>query len=869
MTPMQQILLGVGAKKKTYVDDVFSTYVYEGTGSAKTINNGIDLAGEGGLVWTKIRNNTWNHAFLDTVRGGGKLINSNRDNGQDTYNNLITSFNNNGYTLGTDANSGTVNYSSSYDYASWTFRKAKGFFDVVSWTGNGTNGRQISHNLASVPGCIMVKCTSDAQNWSVYHRGLNSGVWDPELYHLVLNSDGDEDTTSDWNDTAPTSTHFTVGDGTRVNANNKTYVAYLFGGGESTAATNACVKFDGSNDYLEIADHADFDVGTNWTAECWFRCNAIGSNGWDVIMGQWTGAWVLEYVGTDLRFYYDGGSSHKSLGAAALGTWHHVAISKSGSTTKIFLNGTQVVADFDMGTHSSSNNFCIGGNLGGGAGGPFNGEISNVRIVQGTAVYTSSFRPPTEPLTNITNTILLCCQHGTDIQAAAVKPGTISYGSVPDAEPYGPFDDPKNYAFGDSENENIIKCGCYTGNGSSTGPEIDLGFEPQWVMIKNTEENEGWLIFDSMRGMISGANDLFMYANATTVDQSMDMLELTPTGFKIKNSHALINTNNKTYIFTCVRRPDGYVGKPADAGTDVFHMLNGTQTNSPPWFKPTDFDVDFAFTRNTGASDDWPIGSRLTGQSRLYTNLSNAATDNGNFLWDYSGGWNGYTGSESGYQAWMFKRHAGMDVVAYEGDGVAGREMPHSLSKTPEMMWVKNRSTNSRSWAVYHKDLGGSDPAYAFWLQLQDTSAQQPASYSSGDTGQFYRAPTATHFSVNGPHNKVNADGDDYIAMLFTSINGISKVGIYTGTGSSHTVTVGFQPRFLFIKRIDDANSWYTINTLQGWGSGNDKYLQLDDTNAEADYDFGAPTSTGFTIPNDNNAVFNASGGKYIYYAHA
>ena len=55
MTPMQQMLLGGGASKKTYVDDVFSTFLYDGTGSAQSINNGIDLSGEGGLAWIKSR----------------------------------------------------------------------------------------------------------------------------------------------------------------------------------------------------------------------------------------------------------------------------------------------------------------------------------------------------------------------------------------------------------------------------------------------------------------------------------------------------------------------------------------------------------------------------------------------------------------------------------------------------------------------------------------------------------------------------------------------------------------------------------------------------------------------------------------------
>ena len=863
---MQQLMLGYGAKQKTYVDDVFSTYVYRGNDtSGRAINNGIDLSGEGGLVWVKARNDTTDYQLIDTVRGANKFIKSNADDAEGTVGNRVTGFNSNGFTLGA---SSLVNGSSAYNYASWTLRKTEGFFDIVTWTGNGTNGRQISHSLSSIPGCIMVKCTSETQSWSVYHRGLNSGIT-PEQYHLVLNNNLDEDTTSDWNDTAATSTHFTVGDGNRINANNKTYVAYLFAGGESGAATARSVGFNGVNSWLTIADHADFDVGTNWTAECWFRCNAIGSNGWDVIMGQWTGAWVLEYVGTDLRFYY--ASSYKSLGAVPIGQWHHVAISKEGSTTRIFLNGTQVVADFDMGTTSSSNNFNIGGNLGGGAGGPFTGEISNVRIVQGTAVYTSSFRPSTEPLTNITNTVLLCCNNSSTT-GSTVTPGTItSNGGNAAARAFSPFDDPSGFKFGENGDQNLVKCGSYVGN-STANNEVYIGWEPQWWLVKNVSDNQNWQLLDSTRGWVSEGNDQYLVPNSNVGGSPFNFGNPTPTGFNLSNASSnWQNESGKSYVYIALRRPDGYVGKPADAGTDVFAMDTGNGSSTIPAFD-SGFPVDFAFHRLTASTDDWFAGGRLMQGKKLTTNDNSAEASNSAFVFDSNVGWG--INHPSTKQGWGWKRHAGFDVVTYKGDGVAGRQIPHSLNKTVEMIWVKNRS-NSRSWAVYHKDLGGSDPAYAFWLQLQDDSAQQPASYASGDTGQFYRAPTATHFSVNGPHNKVNADGDDYIAMLFSSTD-VSAVGSYTGDGTnngSHEISCGFTPRFIIIKCVTSGVSfshWRVWDSLNGLdGSGNEDYLKLNDSGAKVEaYDYIDTTSTGFKF-NTNFGPVNGSGNKMIYYAHA
>ena len=132
------------ASGETYVDDVFSTYVYQGNETARAINNGIDLSSKGGLVWVKARNDSHQHHLFDTVRGANEMIASDSDSDQATVANRITGFNSDGFNLGT---AGQVNGTSAYKYSSWTFRKAEGFFDIVTYTGNSTAGRQIAHNL--------------------------------------------------------------------------------------------------------------------------------------------------------------------------------------------------------------------------------------------------------------------------------------------------------------------------------------------------------------------------------------------------------------------------------------------------------------------------------------------------------------------------------------------------------------------------------------------------------------------------------------------------------------------------------------------------------------------------------------------------
>jgi hypothetical protein len=205
-----------------YIEDTFSTYLYTGNGSTQTITNNIDLSGQGGLVWCKQRSSTENHFLFDTARGATKELNSNTSDAEATLANSLTAFNANGFAIGSASSAINTNGST---YASWTFRKQAKFFDVLTYTGNGSN-RTISHNLGSTPGCIIIKDLDAANDWIVYHRA-NTGS--PATQYLQLQSTQATTTSSDyWNNTAPTSTVFSLGTNGNVNANGTRFVAYLF-----------------------------------------------------------------------------------------------------------------------------------------------------------------------------------------------------------------------------------------------------------------------------------------------------------------------------------------------------------------------------------------------------------------------------------------------------------------------------------------------------------------------------------------------------------------------------------------------------------------------------------------------------------------
>jgi len=350
-----------------------------------------------------------------------------------------------------------------------------------------------------------------------------------------------------------------------------------------------------------------------------------------------------------------------------------------------------------------------------------------------------------------------------------------------------------------------------------------------------------------------------LYPNGSNAEVTQsNRISLTPTGFKINTTSSNFNTSGDTYIYLCIRRPDGYVGKPVELGTGVFAMDTGASSSTIPNYT-SGFPVDLSFRKNKTGTSFWQTSARLIQGKAVWLNSTNAEGSSSGEMFDSNVGY-GADNNGSNFQNFMFKRHAGFDVVTWKGDGVAGRYITHTgLGKTPEMIWLKRRS-GSQDWIVYHKGLnGGSNPG-EYELHLNNSNAEDRAS-------NFYDTdPTATTFRVDSGQ-ATNYDGQTYIAMLFASVSGISSVGFYDGSSSAQTITTGFQPRFLILKNVSSGGDWYVLDTTRGWGSGNDEYLILSGTQAQASHDIGAPTSTGFTLT--NNDEWNNASKKYIYYAHS
>lgn len=212
-------MLSGGSEAGLSVSDVFATSLWTGNGSNRSIVTGTDLAGRGGVVWTKSRSTANGSRIFDTLSTIGNYLDSSSQNGFVGSGTAITAYNSNGFDLGI---SPLINTNTT-TYVGWSFCRAAKFFDVVTYTGNNTAGRQIAHNLGVAPGLIIVKRTDDSSDWMVYHPGIGASNY------LRLDSTQAASSNSGvWNNTAPTSTVFTLGRGNATNNSSGTFIAYLF-----------------------------------------------------------------------------------------------------------------------------------------------------------------------------------------------------------------------------------------------------------------------------------------------------------------------------------------------------------------------------------------------------------------------------------------------------------------------------------------------------------------------------------------------------------------------------------------------------------------------------------------------------------------
>jgi len=424
--------------------------------------------------------------------------------------------------------------------------------------------------------------------------------------------------------------------------------------------------------------------------------------------------------------------------------------------------------------------------------------------------------------------------------------------------------------FGLTGTDNVISCGSYVGTGAA-GLNVTLGYEPQWLMVKSATSSQRWEMFDNMRGLPTGGSSAELVANTTAAERvAFNCFNVTATGF-VTGADVLDETNasGQTYIYIAIRR--GPMAVPT-LGTNVFSPnVATTQILTNTVLPSAGFPVDLMFFRKSDLSYSTYWNSRLLPYSNLQAN--DTAAEITGYPWSFASmtgvtkvtnDW--FTGSATPFVFWQFRRAPSFfDQVCYTGTGVRPLQLNHNLGAVPELMIVKRRNlagSGSSNWFVYSSATGNTS-----YLQLNTTAASASSVSAWNNT-----TPTSTTFTV-GDFDDVNGStGFNYVAYLFASCPGVSKVGSYTGTAAAQTINCGFTAgaRFILIKRTDSTGDWYVWDSARGIVAGDDPYVVLNtDAAPVTNTDYVDTTSVGFDITSTAPAGLNASGGSYIFLAIA
>jgi hypothetical protein len=862
----------------------FNIETYTGTGAARSISG---LGFGPGLVWTKDRGNAEQHQLHDIVRGATKAIASNLSNAEATRADGLTSFDSDGFSLGSDG-AGIINDSSRGPYVAWT------------WKADDNEP-----TIFGGPARAVYKFEDNANDVTGSFNGTASNV--------TYSSSGKFNKAGDF---STSGANIAIGSPIPNTDTAVSVSAWVYLNSSGNTNDNGTVIGTG---ITSAGSEGPFRVNLRYVSANTYKITALRQVG-----------------GT----YYLSADSNIIDSTVTHATWHHVVwtYSPSGRTLTTYLNGSKVQST-EMTTSGSSVNdsTSVIGNFRGNTTTNFNGLIDQVRIYNGVVsddgvaeLYAESTSqnddielggPPKSivsananagfsivdwqqiPATGTTvphglsaapNMIITKAQNDTDnwyVYHSALGTGKFMYlnltnAQVSNAGGYSAVG-ASTFTSNLSNNSGINmisycfhdiagyqKFGSYTGSGSA-GNAQNVGFQPDFLMFRRYNNSDNWVIVDTRR-----TEDKYLLADTTDTEQSLDILDFTSTGWTFKGSS--MNSSSDNYIYWAIAKNVPSNTTLANSFKAVTYTGNGgTQSITGLGFKP-----DLVWIKHRNEADDHVVTDSIRGRGLLYANGTDAQNqdsqltsfDSDGFSLAYNTGQNVKFNKSGGtYVAWCWKAGNtwqsnidgtipstvnantanGFSIVKYTGNDTVNATVGHGLGVQPRLVIVK-RLIGGYNWMVGY--LNDSDEQHSLYLNT-DAARDNELTRSP----QTFTTSTFKLGSVADDH--INGNGNEYIAYCFASKSGYSKIGTYTGNGSTQSITgLGFQPDFVMIKGVSSggAGDWYIFDSERNAQN----YLRANLSNAESTGASSTLTSfdsDGFSLGNDG--FLNGNTYTYLYMA--
>tara|TARA_Y100001937_G_C7133908_1_gene338946 strand:- start:631 stop:4218 length:3588 start_codon:yes stop_codon:yes gene_type:complete len=920
------------------------------------------------FIWIKNRTNANNHQLFDSVRGidssGDQALHSNLTSGQSTSNTNggLSSIDADGFTLkaGTDGGSDPSNTTRSilvggdnHNYVSWIWKaggaptatnsagagatptagsvKIDGSnlgsalagtipatkisanttygFSIVTYTGTGSAGT-IAHGLGAVPKWIMVKKTSGSQAWQVYHVGNtvdeNGATVSPEDEKLTLNTTAHTVTDSTtWNDTAPTSTVFSVGSGNGTNQLNQTYVAYLWCEKSGYSKFDSYTGNGSSTGPTVTTGFKPAFVITKSTEEAhsWFIADNTRNTSNPVNKWLFSDLSNTENDSSDRADFLSSGfqitnandnqnKSGKNYIYMAFADTRDFAFWTDDSGNENDwqpnnLKNTDVVPD------SPTNNFAT-----------LNPLQSPASAITGSISYRhGNLFIPTGNRCHVRSTISVSSGKwyyefrlnsiGNSVNAVAGVvnadlSATASYNT--EAIFYRGSDGNKLV------NNTASSFGASYTNGDIIGVALDIDGDDVEFFKNNV--TQGTIALSGISGVTTWQPIIGFQSsdNASSggvnfgQDSSFQGLEI-PQGNTDDNSIGDFFYAPPTgYLALCTDNlPDPEVDpNTGDNPEDYFNTVLYTGNNT----------TDTAIT-GVGFAPDWIwIKDRLTSNNHILVDrvrgVDKLVYSNGNSVAEIDGAAqiasldsDGFTlgaaktyVNESGsiYVAWNWKaggtpstntdgtvttnvsanQEAGFSVFTYTGTG-SSCSVGHGLGTTPKMVWYKNRDTAS-NWLSLTTAIDGTTDYVSISSNAAKTNLD---SYSI----------TSSVINIGGASTAVNTSGQEHVAFAFAEKDGYSKIGKFVGAGGADNtfVYLGFRPAWFLIKRVDTTGDWVLYdNKRDPFNVGSDRLSpNLADGRLDGASNYGIDFVSNGVKFRSGQADTAVSGGTYIYMAFA